>query len=89
MPKLKPLELGFSLKEFLATPKKKVREGYLLKDGSKRYQAKAYVDQYHWRLGTFESLERRNIAVKLFKYWVSVGNAPENIPRQPRTKDAI
>ena len=89
MPKIKPLELGLSLKEFLARPKKKIKEGYSLKDGSKRYQAVAYVDRYPCSLGTFESLERRNIAIKLFKYWVSVGNAPENIPRQPRTKDAI
>ena len=89
MPKLKPLELGFSLREFLARPKQKVNEGYSLKDGSRRYEAKAYVDQYPWRLGTFETLARCKIAVKLFKYWVAAGNAPENIPRQPKTKDAI
>lgn len=40
-------------------------------------------------LGTFDTPERGQMAVRLFNYWVSRGYCTDQIPRQPRTRDAI
>lgn len=40
-------------------------------------------------LGTFDTPERGQMAVRLFNHWISRGYHTEDIPRQPRTRDAI
>lgn len=40
-------------------------------------------------IGTFDTEERAYIAHKLYRHWLSKGFSYYDIPRQPRTVDAI
>lgn len=50
---------------------------------------KAIDDGYTAYMGTFDTVERASVAVRLFEHWVAAGHDVNAIPRQPRTRDAI
>lgn len=54
-----------------------------------RWQAQKTIGGRTAGFGTFDTPERASLAVRLFEHWMSRGYYPEDVPRQPRTRDAI